>query len=263
MKTLTRVPIFNYSTIATTLLLSSKSLEIKFRKKFLTAETIFELESILAWTASHTEVQSLLITSVGDEFIQGFEIDELKKLTPTKLKKLYQKLHTIAESFQCLPQTVVVDLKNGTKGVGLELALAADIRICSNDAVFCFNQLSMGITPSCGLFSFQRNNLNQNVLRSLLLSGIEFNKESLIALGGWCEVNSNTDSILMNIFKQAPIARIQAKKALYGLKDSKNNEELKNEKKIFNSVIESRDYTRDENFMTLNEYKSSFVEINN
>jgi enoyl-CoA hydratase/carnithine racemase len=263
MKTLTRVPIFNYSTIATTLLLTSKSLEIKFRKKFLTAETIFELESILAWSASHTEVQSLLITSVGDDFIQGFEAEELKKLTPTKLKKLFQKLHTIAESFQCLPQTIVVDLKKGTKGIGLELALAADIRICHDEALFCFDQLSMGITPSCGIFSFQKNNLNQNVLRSLLLSGIEFSKESLIALGGWCESNTSAERILANIFKQAPIARIQAKKALYGLRDAKNNEELKNEKKIFNSVIESRDYTRNEDFMSLNEFKNSFVEINN
>jgi enoyl-CoA hydratase/carnithine racemase len=263
MKTLTRIPIFNYNTIATTLLLKSKSLEIKFRKKFLTSETIFELESILAWTAAHTEVQSLLITSVGDDFIQGFESEELKKLTPTKLKKLFNKLHTIAESFHCLPQTIVVDVKKGTRGVGLELALAADIRVCEANASFCFNQLSMGITPSCGIFSFQKNNLNQNVLRSLILSGVEFSKEGLVALGGWCENSSSIDNILLNIFNQAPIARVQAKKALYGLKDSKSNEELKVEKKIFNSVIESQDYTRESEFMSLNEYKKSFVEINN
>jgi len=68
--------------------------------------------------------------------------------------------------------------EKGTRGIGLELSLAADIRIAHPEATFCFDQLSTGLTPSCGLFSFLKEYLNQNVLRSLLLSGVEFNKES-------------------------------------------------------------------------------------
>ncbi|MGZ3809742.1 MAG: hypothetical protein ACXVCE_16790, partial [Bacteriovorax sp.] len=125
MKALTRVPIFSYNTIATTLLIPTKSLEIKFRKTFLTSETLFELESILAWASAHTEVQSLFITSFGEDFIQGFDPSEIKELTPEKLKKQFHKVSTVAESFLCLPQTIVVDMKKGTRGVGLELSLAA------------------------------------------------------------------------------------------------------------------------------------------
>jgi enoyl-CoA hydratase len=259
MKALTRVPIFSYNTIATTLLIPTKSLEIKFRKTYLNAETLFELESILAWAATHTEVQSLFITSFGDEFIQGFDPIELSQLSEDKIKKQFQKVSSIAQSFLCLSQTVVVDMKKGTRGVGLELSLAADIRIASSEAVFCFNHLSVGLTPTCGIFSFLKPYLNQNVLRSLLLSGVEFRKESFLALGGWCEFDRDACSILTNIFSQAPVARMQAKMGLYGIHQDINEAQMEVEKKLFNATVQSKDYTKQSDFMSTAEFKEKNV----
>ena len=255
MKALTRVPIFSYNSFASTLLIPTKSLEIKFRKTYLNSEALFELESILAWAATHTEVQSLFITSYGDDFIQGFNPAELKELSEDKLKKQFQKISTIVQSLLCLPQTVVVDMKKGTRGVGLELSLAADIRIASSEAVFCFDHLKTGLTPTCGAFSFLRSFLNQNVLRSLLLSGLEFKKESFLALGGWCEFDRDACAILTNIFQQAPIARMQAKRGLYGIKQNINEDEIEIEKQIFNATVKSKDYTKESEFMSPSEFK--------
>ncbi|MBP9679900.1 MAG: enoyl-CoA hydratase/isomerase family protein [Bacteriovorax sp.] len=255
MKALTRVPVFSYDTFTSTLLIPTKSLEIKFRKNYLNAHTLNELESILTWLAAHTEVQGLSITSFGEEFIQGFDVTELRLLSEDELKNLFQKLSTIAQSLMCLPQTVVVDMKKGTRGVGLELALAADIRIAKSDAIYCLNHLSLGLTPTCGLFSFLRSYLNQNVLRSLLLSGREFQKESLHALGGHCEYDLEASTIMANIFNQAPIARIQAKRGLLDIHRPKNVEELELEKNLFNAVVNSKDYTKESGFMSVAEFK--------
>ncbi|MDO9182260.1 MAG: enoyl-CoA hydratase-related protein [Bacteriovorax sp.] len=263
MKALTRVPIFSYNTIATTLLIPTKSLEIKFRKTYLTSETLFELESVLAWAATHTEVHSLFLTSFGNDFIQGFDPAEIKTLTEEKLKKQFNKISTIAQSLLCLPQTVVVDMKNGTRGVGLELSLAADIRLAKSTALFCFDHLFLGLTPNCGMFSFLKPFLNQNVLRSLILSGLEFNKDSFMALGGWCEFDKEASVILANIFAQAPIARMQAKRGLYGIDQAINQEHLEIEKKLFNAVVHSLDYTKDTDFMNLSEFKDKVAETRN
>lgn len=259
MKALTRVPIFSYNTISTTLLIPTKSLEIKFRKTFLTTETLFELESILAWCATHSEVQSLLITSFGTDFIQGFDPEELKTCTEEKIKTLYSKISTIAESFLCLPQTVIADLKMGTKGVGIELALAADIRIAKNEAAYSFNHLEHGLVPACGLFSFLFHRLNQSALRSFLLSGAEFNNDALKNMGGWIDVNAEAAPIMERIFNQAPVARMQAKRALYGQSTAEKKKSEKVEKEIFNAVVRSRDYTRSSDFMNVNEFKSNVV----
>lgn len=256
MKALTRIPIFSYNTIATTLVTDSKSLEIKFRKKFINLEALFEFESILAWCASHPEVQSLYITAYGDHFIQGIDPEELKTLPEDKLKKILNKLSTISQSFFCLPQTIIMDLKLGTKGIGLELALAADIRIAKENAKFSLNHLSTGLTPTCGLFSFITPYLNQNVLRSLLLSGKEFDITTLNSLGGWCDTDLETSSLLQQIFAQAPVARMQAKRALLGNNFTHDiDSKIEVERKIFNAAAATGDYAMNGSFMSHTEFK--------
>lgn len=256
MKALTRIPIFSYNTIATTLLTDSKSLEIKFRKKFINLEALFEFESILAWCAAHPEVQSLYITVYGDHFIQGIDPEELKTLPEDKLKKILQKLSTISQSIFCLPQTVIMDLKTSARGIGLEFALAADIRMASVDAVFSFDHLTHGLTPTCGVFSFLAPYINQNTMRSLLLSGSEFNVTTMNMLGGYCDTTVVAGNLLKQIFAQAPVARMQAKRGI--LNDNFTHDidlKIEVERKIFNATAATSDYTQTNTFMTHTEFK--------
>jgi enoyl-CoA hydratase/carnithine racemase len=255
MKALTRIPIFGHNTIATTLLTDTKSLEIKFRKNYLTAESLLEFENILAWSAIHHEVQSLFITCYGDHFIQGFDQEELKILTEDQLKKLFFKMSTITQSIMCLPQTVVMDLRQGARGIGLELALAADIRLASSEASFCFDYLTKGLTPVCGLFSFLKPYLNQSILRSLLLSSKDFNIQTLNLLGGWCEIGMNQKEITNAIYMQAPVARMQAKRGLLGDTFNEGSAKTDEEKQIFHAVTLTKDYTKDQDFMSSHAYK--------
>lgn len=256
MKALTRIPIFSYNTIATTLVTDSKSLEIKFRKKFINFETLFELESILAWCASHPEVQSLYITVYGDHFIQGIDPEELKTLPEDKLKKILQKLSTISQSIFCLPQTVIMDLKTSARGIGLELALAADIRMAKDNAVFSFDHLTQGLTPACGVFSFLAPYINQNVMRSLLLSGSEFNVTTMNMLGGYCDTTVVANDLLKQIYAQAPVARMQAKRGILGDNFTHDvNPKIEVERKIFNATAATSDYTQSNPFMSHTEFK--------
>ncbi len=259
MKALTRIPIFSYSTIATTLLTDSKALEIKFRKKFLNLEALFEFESILAWCASHPEVQSLYITVYGDHFIQGIDPEELKTLSEDKLKKILHKLSTISQSIFCLPQTVIMDLKTSARGIGLELALAADIRMANAEAQFSFDHLTHGLTPMCGVFSFLSPYINQNTMRALLLSGSEFNVTAMNFLGGYCDTTSIADALLKQIFAQAPVARMQAKRGILGGNFTHEvDPKIEIERKIFNATAATSDYTQNNPFMSHTEFKEKW-----
>lgn len=255
MKALTRIPIFNYNTFATTLITDTKSLEIKFRSKFINAEMLFEFESILAWSATHHEVQSIFITCYGEEFIQGYEPEELKTLSEEKIKKHFFKLSTIVQSLLCLPQTIIVDVRKGARGIGLEMALAADIRLAHPEAVFSLDYLARGLTPTCGLFSFLKPYLNQNILRSLLLSGSEFRIETMNLLGGFCEVGNNQKNITAMVFNQAPVARMQAKRGLLGETFNNGSATVDEEKQIFTAVTVTRDYSKESDFMSSQSYK--------
>lgn len=260
MKALTRIPIFSYNTMATTLLTDTKSLEIKLRTNVINSEVLFELESILAWSAAHHEVHSIFLTCYGDHFIQGFDTEELKTFTEEKIRKQFAKLSTIAQSLMCLPQTVIMDLRGGARGVGIELALAADIRLAKNEAQFAFDYLAQGLTPACGLFSFLTPFINQNILRSLLLSGRTFDLATMNALGGWCETDTIQKVILAQIFSQAPVARIQAKRGLLGHTFNQTAVKIEEEKQIFNAVTVTRDYTKEKEFMSSQDFKNLLLE---
>ena len=256
MKALTRIPIFNYSTIATTLITDSKSLEIKLRSPYLNSETLFELESILAWCSVHPEVQSLSLTVYGDDFILGFNPEELKNMSEEKIQKQMNKTSIIIQTFFCLPQTVIMDLKKKASGIGLEIALAADIRVCDPKATFKLDYLKLGFSPACGLFSFLKPFINVNALRTLLLSGKEFGVSELVLLSGPIETERSVTSIIKEIFTQAPVARMQVKR---GLINDVFNEELKHkieiEKELFNGTLATGDFRQNEQFMSPTQLK--------
>jgi enoyl-CoA hydratase/carnithine racemase len=250
-----RIPIFNYNTIITSLIPDTKSLEIKFLHNYFTQETLFELESVLAWSATHQEIQSIFITTINSRFIQGIDAAEIKNYSKEKCSKFLLKISMISESLLCLPQTVIVDMKNGASGAGLEFALAADIRLADKGAQYQFNYLSQGLVPSAGLFSFLRPYLNKNILRTLLLTEKVFSNIELMSLGSTSEINQSIDELLQNICNQSPIARIQTK---LGLQNNVNDLQ----EKILNTVLFTEDYKQENNFMVPSAFKEKLREIN-
>lgn len=252
-----RVPIFNYNTILTYLVPQTKTLEIKFTKEYFNQEVLFELESILAWSATHHEIQSIFITSTHSHFIQGIDANEIKNYSREKCSKFLLKISTVSEALLCLPQTVIVDMKDGAKGAGLEFALSADIRLANQNACFSFNYLSQGLVPSAGLFSFLRSYLNINILRSLLLTEKNFSNSELTVLGSTTEINQSIDELLQAIALQSPIARIQTK---LGLQDNQNLQEI--QEKILNAVLFTEDYKQQDSYMIPSVYKEKIREIN-
>jgi enoyl-CoA hydratase/carnithine racemase len=250
-----RISVFSYATLLTSLIPKTKTLEIKFIKEYFNQEMLFELESILAWCSTHHEIQSIFITSTNTHFIQGIEIEEVKNYPAEKCSKFLLKISTITEALLCLPQTIVVDMKKGASGAGLEFALAADIRFADKNASYKFNYLSQGLIPTAGLFSFQRPYLNQNILRSLLLSEKDFTNHELELLGSTTDINQSIDELLQCIANQSPIARIQTKLGMQNnLKDI--------QEKILNSVLFTEDYKQKDFFMNPSVYKEKIREIN-
>ncbi len=250
-----RISIFNYNTFLTSLIPKTKTLEIKFKQTYFNQEMLFELESILAWCATHHEIQSIYISTTQNHFLQGVDLEEIKKYSEEKCSKFLLKISLVSEALLCLPQTVIIDMKDGASGAGLEFALAADIRFANINAKYKFNYLSQGLVPAAGLFSFLRPLLNQNILRSLLLSEKEFSNNELTSLGSTTEINSTIQELLQTIVEQSPISRIQTKLGLQN-----NQKDIQD--KILNAVLFTGDYKQKDVYMNTTVYKEKIREIN-
>jgi len=61
-----------------------------------------------------------------------------------------QYLSAVISAYETLPVPVIGAINGGCIGVGMELALACDIRIASERAVFSIPEVAFGIIPDCG-----------------------------------------------------------------------------------------------------------------
>jgi len=249
-----KVLIFNYQTLSTALLLESKSLEVILKKDYLNLKTIEELTEIMSWCQLHTEVKSLFITGQSEIFCKGFDYEDIKSSGPTSIRAHFENLYQLNLQMINIPQTVVIDFKNGALNEGLILGLCADIRLSSDSAEFQFNELSNGLIDSSGLFTLMQSKLNQGILTSLVLSEMPFSKAELNLLGGFTLNNSNTNKVLENISKQSSVARVQTKCALQNT-TSQNEVHHQFNKKLLNATLSSNDYLKENDFVNLREFK--------
>ncbi|GFH26765.1 enoyl-hydratase, partial [Haematococcus lacustris] len=71
-------------------------------------------------------------------------------LLQAETKEFVNRLRRVFNEVHALPMPVVAVIEGFALGGGAELALAADIRVASDDAVFAFPEAQLGIIPGAG-----------------------------------------------------------------------------------------------------------------
>lgn len=244
--------IFNYQTLKVRLEKSSRSLIIKFNndnyENSMTLETLFELESLLAWVTNRVEVSSIFIESSTDIFSNGFNQNILKKLSIDKLANFTKKLQKINHALMLLPQTVIIDLQMGASNIACELASACDIRIANRSCSIEFNHSQLGITPCSGGIAQLSELVGHGVAKNWLLTGrkIHFRaleNSSYVFDSYTMDTRAEVIARLLNdIHKQSPVQRIQTKLAVIETVREKIELQFNNESKIAKAARVTEDW---------------------
>ena len=95
------------------------------------------------------EVRAVIITGAGEAFCSGCDLTEMRSTPVDNLKKINAASlsSTAVAGLNC---PVIAAVNGDALGVGLELALSCDIRICSENAHFSFPETSYGLIPGGG-----------------------------------------------------------------------------------------------------------------
>ncbi len=117
----------------------------------LNAEMLAALEEYADQLDRSREVSVVLMTGTGRAFCVGADIFEWSDLTPLEMgRRWIRDGHRIFERYARLPQPVIAALNGYTFGGGLELALAADLRLAAAGAQLSFPEVKLGVIPGWG-----------------------------------------------------------------------------------------------------------------
>jgi len=124
-------------------------------------EMISELPVIFGWLADSADLRALIITGEGAAFCAGGDINWFKKGIEDSdvdvvaaVRAGAETLHQGIIDMQRIPFPVIAAINGPAAGAGLSLALACDIRICSEDAFLACAYGRIGASPDGGMTYF-------------------------------------------------------------------------------------------------------------
>lgn len=149
------------------------------RRNAVTKEMSKEICVAVAEAEADKGVHALIVTGAGTAFCAGADLSALGAATDQGLRTLYEGFLAVAAC--ALPTVAAV---NGPAvGAGLNLALAADVRIAGETAVFDPRFQALGIHPGGGATWMLQRAVGPQVARASLLFGMKFDADAALRHG--------------------------------------------------------------------------------
>ncbi len=116
----------------------------------LNTELLKELDQVLD-QIDLENTRCLIVTGAGEKaFIAGADVAEMCEMNVEEGREFGAFGNRVFRKLEVLPIPVIAAINGFALGGGNELALACDIRICSENAVFGQPEADLGITPGFG-----------------------------------------------------------------------------------------------------------------
>jgi enoyl-CoA hydratase/carnithine racemase len=101
--------------------------------------------------ARRENVRAVVITGAGERaFCAGADLKERRELSAAERAGHTAAIESAAEALAALPMPTIAAIRGYALAGGAELAIACDLRIAADDAVFGFPEVKIGIFPGAG-----------------------------------------------------------------------------------------------------------------
>jgi enoyl-CoA hydratase len=149
------------------------------RRNAVSVEMSAELRRLVTAAEADTDVHAVVVTGAGKAFCAGADLTALGMATEEGLKALYDGFLAVAEC--SLPTIAAV---NGPAiGAGLNLVLAADVRIAGRDALFEPRFQRLGIHPGGGATYMLQRAVGVQTARAAMLFGMRLDADEAVMSG--------------------------------------------------------------------------------
>jgi len=134
--------------------------------------TAAALTAALADLAGRPGLRAVILTGAGDRaFCAGADLRERRGLSPAELSAHTEAIAAAAEALASLPVPTIAAIRGYALAGGAELALACDLRVAGDDAVFGFPEVRVGVFPGAGGVFRLPGLVGDGAARDLLFTG--------------------------------------------------------------------------------------------
>lgn len=192
-------------------------------------------------------VRVLVITGSGERsFIAGADIKEFEGQTPVTQRSTFQE-KTLFNTIDSFPKPTIAMVNGFCLGGGNELALACDLRVCSETAKFSQPEINLGIMPGGGGTQRLTRLIGEGRSMEMILTGDMIDAETAHRFGlvnhvyPVAELESKTMELAGKIAEKAPIALQLCKEAVKFASRSNLDEGLRREVDLFAICFSTED----------------------
>ncbi|WP_277555601.1 enoyl-CoA hydratase/isomerase family protein [Halobaculum limi] len=213
----------------------------------LNVATLEALQDAIA-QAEDDDVRALVLTGAGEKaFIAGADISYMKDLDTPEAQAYAELGHDVARSLETFPAPTIAAVNGYAFGGGCELALACDLRVAAENAVFGQTEIDLGIVPGWGGTQRLPRLVNDEVARRLILFGDRIDATDAHEYGMVGEVvahdqlDARIDDLTADLAAQPKFAVAAAKEAINAAHETSLESGLTYEKRVFSGLFGTHD----------------------
>ncbi len=176
-----------------------------------------QLAAVFGELGADDSVRVIVVAGAGEKaFTAGGDIPGFMTRTPEELSHLAKN---VAAAERC-PKPVVAKLHGFTFGVGLELALACDLRVAADDTVLGLPEITLGMIPGSGGTQRLAHLVGLSRAKDAILRGRHIPADEALQWGLVAEIvpianlDRRTLEIALELAAKAPLALKMAKRVL-------------------------------------------------
>lgn len=206
-----------------------------------------EIEDAIKNIEDNDEIRGLIITGTGKGFISGSDISEIsvdgKGEETTEMSK---QAHALMNSIEEMSIPVIAAINGYAMGGGTELALACDIRIASEKAIFGLPEVDLGVAPCYGGTQRLPRLVGKGAAFEMLF-GEKIDARNAYRIGLVNRVVSHEElmeaslAMMRKIIRKAPIAIKYCKKMVHKGMEMSLKDGLDYEAEIAGMLVETED----------------------
>ncbi len=187
----------------------------------LNTEVLIEIQKCLDEDiAPDDSVTTVIVTGAGRAFVAGADIVEMKNANTIEGHEYTARGHNVMNTIDHMPKIFIAAVNGFALGGGCELAMACDIRIASEKAVFGQPEVGLGIIPGFGGTQRLPRLIGKGMAKYIILSATNIRADEAYRIGlvekvvPAEELMDTAVKLAKKISAQAPIAVRQGKIAI-------------------------------------------------